>query len=153
MRCTSSSNPVASWRFTDGVQTVVADVTDRTDANSERGLFALAFSGDGARAYLHYTDLSGDTVVDEYPVAADGRFDLDARRVVITLDQPYSNHHGGDLAIGPDGMLLIALGDGGSGGDPSGAPATRPPCSARCCGSTPGPMATSRTRFPMTTRS
>ncbi len=105
-------------RFTDDVQTVVADVTDRTDANSERGLLALAFSGDGARAYLHYTDLSGDTVVDEYPVAADGRFEVAARRVVFTLDQPYSNHNGGDLAIGPGGMLLIALGDGGSGGDP-----------------------------------
>ncbi len=105
-------------RFADDAQTVVADITDRTEASSERGLLGLAFSVDGSHAYLHYSDLSGDTVVDEYPVGTDGRFDVADRRVVFTLDQPYSNHNGGDLAIGPDGMLLIALGDGGSGGDP-----------------------------------
>jgi glucose/arabinose dehydrogenase len=36
----------------------------------------------------------------------------------MTIDQPYRNHNGGDLAIGPDGLLYIGLGDGGSGGDP-----------------------------------
>ena len=36
----------------------------------------------------------------------------------MTIVQPYGNHNGGDLAFGPDGYLYIALGDGGSGGDP-----------------------------------
>ncbi len=102
----------------DAATSVVADVTDRTSADGERGLLGLAFAVDGARAWLNYTDNDGNTVVAEYPVAADGAFDVAAERVLITVDQPYPNHNGGDLAVGPDGMLYIALGDGGSGGDP-----------------------------------
>jgi glucose/arabinose dehydrogenase len=97
---------------------VVADVSDRTSADGERGLLGLAFAPDGSMAYLDYTDLGGNTVVAEYPVAADGTFDVAAERVLINIGQPYPNHNGGDLAIGPDGMLYIAMGDGGSGGDP-----------------------------------
>jgi glucose/arabinose dehydrogenase len=97
---------------------VVADLTDRTGAEGERGLLGLAFAADGARAWLNYTDDDGDTVVAEYPVASDGTFDVAAERVLLAVDQPYPNHNGGDLAVGPDGMLYIALGDGGSGGDP-----------------------------------
>jgi glucose/arabinose dehydrogenase len=96
----------------------VADVSDRTSAGGERGLLGIAFSADGALAWLHYTDDNGDTVVAEYPVTPDGTFDVDAERVLLHIDQPYPNHNGGDLALGPDGMLYVAMGDGGSGGDP-----------------------------------
>jgi glucose/arabinose dehydrogenase len=96
----------------------VADLTDRTSANGERGLLGIAFSTDGTLAWLDYTDNNGDTVVAEYPVAADGTFDVDAERVLLHIDQPYPNHNGGDLQLGPDGMLYVAMGDGGSGGDP-----------------------------------
>ena len=37
---------------------------------------------------------------------------------MLTIDQPYGNHNGGNVTIGPDGMLYIGMGDGGSGGDP-----------------------------------
>ena len=47
-----------------------------------------------------------------------GVFDPSSRREVLTVDQPYSNHNGGQLAFGPDQLLYIGLGDGGSGGDP-----------------------------------
>jgi glucose/arabinose dehydrogenase len=96
----------------------VADLTDKTSADGERGLLGIAFSADGAAAWLNYTDNDGDTVVAEYPVAADGTFDVGSARVLLHIEQPYSNHNGGDLRVGPDGMLYVATGDGGSGGDP-----------------------------------
>ena len=107
-------------RFVDGNSTVVADVSDRlTTGGGEQGLLGLAFSPDGARAYLNYTASGGGaTVIAEYPVSADGVFDRGSERVVITVDQPYGNHNAGDLEFGPDGYLYIPLGDGGSGGDP-----------------------------------
>ena len=48
------------------------------------------------------------------------RLDPSTERVLLTVDQPYANHNGGQLAFGPDGFLYIGLGDGGSGGDPHG---------------------------------
>jgi len=96
----------------------VADLTDKTSADGERGLLGIAFSADGTLAWLDYTDNAGNTVVAEYPVAADGSFDVGAERVLLNIGQPYANHNGGDLQLGPDGMLYVAMGDGGAGGDP-----------------------------------
>jgi glucose/arabinose dehydrogenase len=54
-------------------------------------------------------------------MAADGASADPASEVeILSFDQPYSNHNSGPLAFGPDGMLYIAVGDGGSGGDPQG---------------------------------
>ena len=50
---------------------------------------------------------------------ASALFDPDSYREVLTVDQPFENHNGGQLAFGPDGLLYIGLGDGGSGGDPN----------------------------------
>ena len=96
----------------------VLDITDLTDAAGERGLLGLDFHPAGDRAYVNYIDGNGDTVIAEFTVGADGTFDRDSERVLLIVDQPYANHNGGDLAFGPDGMLYIGLGDGGSGGDP-----------------------------------
>lgn len=98
---------------------VVLDITDLTDARGEQGLLDLAFHPTDGLAYVDFTDLDGDTVVAEFSIdPTTGRFDRDSYRELLTVDQPYTNHNGGQLAFGPDQLLYIGLGDGGSGGDP-----------------------------------
>jgi glucose/arabinose dehydrogenase len=92
---------------------------------SEQGLLGLAFHPDYAengRFFVNYTDPAGTTVVAELAVSADNPdvADLNSRRVLLTVEQPYPNHNGGMLAFGPDGHLYISVGDGGSAGDPQG---------------------------------
>jgi len=105
-------------RVLDDAKSAVADITDRTAAEGEKGLLGLAFSPDGMHAYLDYTSRTTDTVVAEYPVDEAGHFDVASERILLSVEQPFRNHNGGDLATGPDGMLYIALGDGGSADDP-----------------------------------
>ena len=97
--------------------TPVLDVSSQVSLGGEQGLLGLAFSPDGRSLYVNYTDVDGDTRVVAYTLAGD-RADLSSRREVLFVDQPYSNHNGGNLVFGPDGYLYIGLGDGGSGGDP-----------------------------------
>lgn len=93
-------------------------------AGGERGLLGLAFHpqyASNGRFYVSYTRAGdGDSVIAEYRRASTGRADPSSRRVVLVVPQPYSNHNGGHIAFGPDDLLYIGLGDGGSGGDPHG---------------------------------
>jgi glucose/arabinose dehydrogenase len=100
------------------VDDVALDVTDLTDAGGEQVLLGIAIDPAGQRLYANYTDLSGDTQVVEFTLDSGGNIDPDSRREVLSIQQPYSNHNGGGLLFGPDGMLWIGTGDGGSGGDP-----------------------------------
>lgn len=97
--------------------TPVLDLSDEVSDGGEQGLLGLTFSPDGRFLYVNYTDVAGDTHVTEFAfrggLAAGG-----SRRDVLRVDQPYSNHNGGNLVFGPDGFLYIGLGDGGSAGDP-----------------------------------
>ena len=98
---------------------VALDITDLTDARGEQGLLGLAFHPTEDLAYVNYTDRNGDTVVAEVAIdPTTGLLDRDGYREVLTIDQPYTNHNGGQLAFGPDQLLYIGVGDGGSGGDP-----------------------------------
>jgi glucose/arabinose dehydrogenase len=104
---------------TDLSQEVVLDISDRTVARGEQGLLGLAFHPTADLAYVHFTDVGGDTVVAELAIdPMTGVFDPAAYRELLTVAQPYANHNGGQLAFGPDQLLYIGLGDGGSGGDP-----------------------------------
>lgn len=99
------------------------DVSDRTEGGGEQGLLGLAFHPDyerNRRLFVNYTDLNGDTVIAEYLRSRrdPARARRGTERVLLRVDQPFANHNGGALAFGPDGMLYIALGDGGSAGDP-----------------------------------
>jgi glucose/arabinose dehydrogenase len=100
------------------------DITDRVLAGGERGLLSIAFHPDYASNgyfFVDYTDLAGDTRVERYRVTADPNVaDRASAKLILFVDQPYSNHNGGLVLFGPDGMLYVGLGDGGSGGDPQG---------------------------------
>lgn len=98
---------------------IMADLTASTFARSERGLLGLAFSLDGSTAFVNYTNLEGNTVVESMNVTSDGSFDMSSRRTIFSLDQPFPNHNGGELMVTADGeSLLVFTGDGGSQGDP-----------------------------------
>jgi glucose/arabinose dehydrogenase len=97
----------------------IIDISAGVSTNGERGLLGLAFSPDGGRMYLSHTNAEGDSRLDELTMAGDTP-DLTTRRTLFAIDQPASNHNGGDIRFGPDGMLWYALGDGGGGGDPHG---------------------------------
>ena len=71
---------------------------------------------DGVRPLL---GPAGDTTIAAFDAPA-GSTTLDpgTGRILLTADQPYANHNGGWIGFDQTGMLLIALGDGGAGGDP-----------------------------------
>jgi glucose/arabinose dehydrogenase len=98
------------------------DLTAKIASGGERGLLSVAF--DPAYAsngffYVDYTDRNGDTVVERYRVSSDpNRGDPASARQILFVAQPFANHNGGHLLFGPDNMLYVAMGDGGSGGDP-----------------------------------
>jgi glucose/arabinose dehydrogenase len=104
----------------DGVvdDTRLLDVSGDIRSGGERGLLGLAFSFDGTHAYVDYTNGNGDTEITEFAVGADGVFDPASKRLLLTIDQPYANHNGGQVRIGPDGYLYIGMGDGGDAADP-----------------------------------
>jgi glucose/arabinose dehydrogenase len=101
------------------------DLTGRVLSGGERGLLSLAFHPDFASngfLYVNYTDSNGDTRVERYTVDADpDRADPASAKVILRVTQPFSNHNGGQLQFGPDGMLYVFMGDGGAGGDPLGS--------------------------------
>ncbi len=98
---------------------------------SEGGLLGMAFSPDWAtnhEVYLSYTTFSATapngsnmkSIIARYK-SLDNGLTLDSKAdVLLTLEQPYTNHDGGNIAFGPDGYLYAGFGDGGSGGDPNG---------------------------------
>jgi glucose/arabinose dehydrogenase len=89
--------------------------------DGEQGLLSVAFHPRYAtnhRFFVDYTDKQGDTRVVEF--RSDGTVGLPGTaRQVLFVNQPYSNHNGGQVEFGPDGKLYVGMGDGGSGGDPN----------------------------------
>ena len=99
------------------------DVSGRISSGGERGLLGLAFHPQFAtsrRLFVNYTNTRGDTHVAEFRATSADAADPGSERILLTAAQPFANHNGGGLAFDNTGRLLIALGDGGSGGDPLG---------------------------------
>jgi len=97
--------------------TPALDLRANLSHGNEQGFLDAAFSPSGTKLYVSYTDADGNTNVDEYTMRG-AAADPGTRRRVFFTKQPYSNHNGGEITFGPDGMLYIGLGDGGSEDDP-----------------------------------
>ena len=105
---------------------VFLDITDRTNASGfEEGLLGFALAPDFAQSgdfYVNYTAANPRrTVVSRFSAnVSENVADAASEVVLLEVDQPFSNHNGGQIAFGPDGHLYIAFGDGGGGGDSMG---------------------------------
>ena len=102
------------------------DISGLVTAGGEQGLLGLAFppgyAGRGS-FYVDYTDRNGigNTEIARVGLSANPDVaDPASIRQLLTIVQPFANHNGGQLVFGPDALLYIGMGDGGSGGDPFG---------------------------------
>lgn len=118
----SETDPVTS-------ASVFIDLSDRVESNSlEAGLLGMAFHPSfptNGEVFLSYTHRgNGGPLVSRISIftSPDGGGTLDpaTEAILLSIDQPYPNHNGGNLAFGPDGYLYAGFGDGGAGGDPMG---------------------------------
>ena len=103
--------------------------SDPASSNDERGLLGMAFHPNyptDPRVYLYYTatDPSLGLVdrVSEFRTTDNGAtLSPGTELVLFNVDDPETNHNGGNIAFGPDGFLYIGIGDGGGGGDAHGS--------------------------------
>ncbi len=90
--------------------------------SGEQGLYGMAFHpayNVNGRFYVHYANTSGDNRVVEYKVSSNPNVaGATPVKTIAAISQPYTNHNGGAIEFGPDGLLYVAIGDGGSSGDP-----------------------------------
>lgn len=105
---------------------VFLDLRDRILYGGERGLLGLTFHPNytmNGYFYVYYSEAEkGDTILSRFKVdSADPNIaNNSSETILLKISQPFSNHNGGQIGFGPDGYLYIALGDGGSSGDPYG---------------------------------
>jgi glucose/arabinose dehydrogenase len=98
----------------------ILDISDNVVTYVERGLLDVEFSPDGSVLFVHYSLApDGNTQIDAYDMNGD-QVDTSSRREILSVEQPYPNHNGGEIEFGPDGYFYIGLGDGGDAGDPEG---------------------------------
>jgi len=100
------------------------DIVNKVRSGGEQGLLSVAFHPQyrsNGLLFVNYTDNNRDTRIERYTVSADRNVaDPRSAKLILAIDQRYSNHQGGLNLFGPDGMLYIGMGDGGSQGDPHG---------------------------------
>jgi len=100
------------------------DIASKVRSGGEQGFLSVAFHPQyrsNGFLFVNYTNRNGDTQIERYTVSADRNVaDPRSAKLILSIDQRYSNHQGGLNLFGPDGMLYIGMGDGGSQGDPHG---------------------------------
>lgn len=109
---------------------VFLDIKSRVKSTgNEEGLLGLAFHPDFKNNGYFFVDYTApasggnrvsQTTISRFKVKAGAPNEADtaSELILMQIDQPYTNHNGGQIVFGPDGYLYIAMGDGGSGGDP-----------------------------------
>ena len=102
---------------------VFLNIDPRVSSGGETGLLGLVFDPNYAQNGFFYVNYTAGgplrTVISRFQVTGDPDVaDPDSEEILITVDQPFSNHNAGQLQFGPDGYLYVGLGDGGSAGDP-----------------------------------
>lgn len=109
-----------------GEDRILLDLRNRlTTRNSEEGLLSVAFHPSWPTVRQLYTYRSRKkprrTVLSRF-TGSDGEFKVnaDTEEVLLEVEQPWGNHNGGTVVFGPDGMLYLSIGDGGSAADPQG---------------------------------
>lgn len=98
------------------------DIRSRVNNAGERGMLSMAFDPRYASTgvfYVYYVDLSGNVVIEAFNSTPGAEVATGTAGVVISIPHGGSEHHGGQIAFGPDGMLYLAPGDGGCCGDPN----------------------------------
>jgi glucose/arabinose dehydrogenase len=98
------------------------DIANKVNFAGERGLLGMAFDPSYAtngRFYVYYVDLSGNVTLERFGSTPGSDIAGPSLGSVITIPHGGSEHHGGMVAFGPDGMLYFAPGDGGCCGDPN----------------------------------
>lgn len=95
-----------------------------TGVYTERGLLGLAFHPDYRRNgtfFIHHTSRDGQSVIARYRVKPDNPNEADpaSRHVILTVEDPWPDHNGGNIQFGPDGYLYVGFGDGGNVNEPN----------------------------------
>ncbi len=101
---------------------IFLDIRSKVSTGGERGLLSMAFHPEYLQngfVYVNYTNLSGDTVIERYTRSANVNQAVPgSASALLVIDQPFANHNGGQLQVGPlDGHLYVGMGDGGGAGD------------------------------------
>ena len=103
----------------------IRSIVQQDGGYTEEGLLGLAFHPnyiENGYFYVNYTRHNPRrNVIARYNVSDNpNQADHGSSFIILEVNQPYTNHNGGQTSFGPDGYLYIIFGDGGSSGDPLG---------------------------------
>ena len=107
---------IANEALVGGVFLAVTGLAGGFSSDGERGLLGLAFHPSfesNRKVYVNYTEGDGDVVVAEFTANGAGTSATFTERILDIEHSAFSNHNGGQISFGPDGMLYVLVGDGG----------------------------------------